>query len=142
MKLKKFDELNEKKFITNGDLKKEKVDDGKPYTRSQIEKIPYLYHATPMDNLFKMNDGIKAGPDGLVYFSDSYVHAVSFLMFRNERKLVVFKVDTSKLDKDKIEESFDHSFDFFHCRAFTYDGDVPNDAFKIEDCMTYDLNNL
>lgn len=111
--------------------------EGAPLSKVQIDKIPFFYHATDKSNYDDiLDDGIKVGVENVVYMSDSFEHAAIFLAFRG-KPIVAFKIDASKLDKKKIHESFDHSYEFFQCRAFVYEGDISNDAIDIENIMSY-----
>jgi hypothetical protein len=127
--------------ILTYELFESKEDDGTPYTRAQLNKIKYFYHATSKDNLGEiMNGGIKAGElEGLVYLADSSSNAARFMVMRGMKNIIVFKIDGTKLDRNKLEESFDHDFNFFKCRAYIYKGDIHKDAIIFKNIMQYNL---
>ena len=125
---------------TYHDFINEAKPEGYPLTKVEIGKIKYFYHATHKDNLYNiMDDGINTDKiEKVVYLADSFEHAAIFLAVRGMMgKIVVFKIDASKLDKKKLEESFDHSYGFFKCRAYIYAGEIPADAIDQEEIMTY-----
>lgn len=82
-----------------------------------------FYHATTSSNFNKIleDDCIKPqGFDKCIFFADNKESAAMFLAIRGEKLIFVFEVDSSNLDKSKIEESFDHNEAFFHCKAYMY----------------------
>lgn len=87
------------------------------------------YHATPSENLVSIiKDGcIKKGWLGVVYLTETAQDAVKFCAIRGQKFITVFEVE---VDESLIEESFDHSNEFFKCRAFTYAGDIPDSQIK------------
>ena len=91
-----------------------------------------LYHATSEEG-FKgiTKDGqINADCTGVVYFAETAKDATKFVAFRLfGQPIYVIEVAIPEEEQDKVEESFDHSFNFFQCRAWTYAGDVPSDWF-------------
>lgn len=85
------------------------------------------YHATPFENLESiMAQGIRKGCDGVVYLTERPEEAARFVAIRdcNWGKILVLGME---IEEDLIEESFDHSFAFFKCRAYMYKGDIPAD---------------
>lgn len=100
-------------------------------------KTKTYYHATEYENLYKcMRDGIKAGPDGLVYMCEKEEECVRFLFIRGVSHVVTFRIEVE--EPDKVIETFDHNFDFFQCRCFGFLGDIP--ASWIEPSSTYDFS--
>jgi hypothetical protein len=109
-------------------------------TPDQIAKIKYFYHATAKDNLSSvMTHGIHRDKiEKVIYLGDSFVNAAKFLAVRGMiGNIVVFKIKADKLDKSKLSESFDHSYEFFQCRAFIYEGDIPVGALDTRVVMSY-----
>lgn len=99
-----------------------------------------LYHATTEENLSSiLTKGIRQGLDGLIYLSDTFDHAARFLYFRTAKTIVVFEIDTTKLEKNKIKKSYDHSIDFFGCTAWTYSKKIPPEALTLN-IMKYDFS--
>lgn len=81
----------------------------------------YYYHATPYKNLGSiLINGIQTGADKLLYLCDAPSDAVKFVAIRGYDKVLVAEIPESKLDKKYFFESFDHSFEFFQCRAWAY----------------------
>lgn len=90
---------------------------------NDFKSIPYFYHATSQDGFYAiMKEGIKV-PYG-VYLADSYQNAAKFLVLRGVTPIYVVKISGKKLDKNLLEESFDHSESFFKCKAYVYNGDI------------------
>ena len=88
-----------------------------------------FYHATDYDNIGSiMNQGILASkPEGLVYLAETAEDAAKFLLVRGHCKIVSVKVEIPEELEHNISETFDHSYAFFKCRAFAYDGDITPD---------------
>lgn len=85
--------------------------------------MKHYYHATAPENLFSiLTEGIHKGTDGFVYLADSYENAAKFVAVRGcNTHILSIEV---LLDEKLVEESFDHSFMFFKCRAYTYSDDI------------------
>ena len=96
------------------------------------------YHATDYNNLGNiLVNGIHPGPDGLVYMCETETDALKFLYVRGYRELLVCEIKILKKDEINVMETFDHSFNFFKCRAFGYKGHI--DTSKITNYVKYDL---
>lgn len=77
-----------------------------------------FYHATSFENLCSiMDDGIKPGCDGIVYLCEKEIDAVKFPYTRLIRNILVCEVE---IEEDKVEETFDHSYLFYKCKAYGY----------------------
>lgn len=88
-----------------------------------------FYHATTQEAYFKIltSKKIKTGIDGLVYLGETAYDAAKFKVFdaiAHESNIFVFEVE---LDPADVVETFDHSFEFFHSRAFGCAHDIPID---------------
>ena len=80
------------------------------------------YHATPFSNLNSiLEKGIKVGIDGVVYLTEEPDEAVRFVAIRGFKKILVIEVE---VEEDMVEESFDHNFNFFKCKAFVYPNNI------------------
>lgn len=80
------------------------------------------YHATPMGNYDSICEkGIFKGWDGVVYLTEKPEEATRFLTVRGYREILVCEV---LVDECLVEESFDHSEEFFKCRAYMYPFDI------------------
>lgn len=80
------------------------------------------YHATPYENLASIVvDGIKSGMEGIVYLTKERDDALKFLVIRGCHDILTVEV---LIDSEKVEETFDHSLQFFKCKAFGYKGDI------------------
>lgn len=82
------------------------------------------YHATSEYAFNKIiKEGIKPGIDGVVYLADSKENALKFISFRliNE-PIYVLEVE---LNENEVEETFDHSYKFFKCKAYGYAKNIP-----------------
>ena len=87
-----------------------------------------FYHATPFENLVSiLDEGIHRGADGVVYLADNPKAAVKFVCLRCWDPILVVEVE---LDEAEVEESFDHSYEFFKERAWTYPKDIPRQELK------------
>lgn len=92
-----------------------------PLSKEEINKIKYFYHATTPDKFASiMQNGITLGTFGDIFLADSPENAAKFLIM-SEPHIYVFKIDASKLKKNKLKESFDHNSDIFDCRAYVYE---------------------
>lgn len=93
-----------------------------------------FYHATSMDNLSSiMENGLKPGSDGLVYLTKDPKEALRFLAIRGAKEALVVKVS---LSEERVMETFDHSYAFFKCRCFGYEGVIP--VSKIKNYLKYE----
>lgn len=81
------------------------------------------YHAATPETMRKIiADGIvKRGWDGCVYLCEKPKDAAKFVGIRGYKTADVIEVI---LPADKVKESFDHSFQFFQCKAFLYEEDI------------------
>ena len=78
------------------------------------------YHATTEKGFLGIIDDfcIKTGTDDIVYLADSDLNARKFIALRAVGEpLYVFEIEFPKKETAKIEETFDHSFQFFQCKA-------------------------
>lgn len=89
-----------------------------------------MYHASHQNNEDSiLETGIKTGCDGCVYLAEKPEEAARFLAVRGIKFIAVFEV---LVDKDKIEESFDHSKTFFKCNAYTIAENIlPQNILKV-----------
>lgn len=92
-----------------------------------------FYHATPYSNLLSiLSNGIKTGVDKVVYLAETKESALKFICIRCFDPILVIEIE---LDEDKVEESFDHSYQFFKEKAFVYPKDIP--AHKLGNMWRY-----
>lgn len=97
-----------------------------------------LYHATDYNNLIPiLEQGLKPGCDGVVYLAETPEDALKFVYLRGYKSIVTLQVKIHKKDEDKLEETFDHNYNFFKCKAFGYYGNIPPK--NIIPLMKYDL---
>ena len=86
------------------------------------------YHATSLDAWkgIETDQLLKTGCDGVVYLAETAQNAIQFVTLRllNE-PIIVIEVEVPDDKMSHIEESFDHSYAFFQCRAWTYDENIP-----------------
>jgi len=82
-----------------------------------------LYHGTAERNLISiLEEGIKPGPEGCVFLAETQFDALKFLALRCfDEDIIVFEVEVSE---EKVEETFDHSYSFFKCKAYGYFGKI------------------
>lgn len=74
------------------------------------------FHATDFKNIHNiMIKGLKPGCDGVVYLAETKEDALKFVAFRFYEKIVVIEVE---LEESEVEETFDHNYNFFQCKAF------------------------
>ena len=82
-----------------------------------------FYHATDYKNLQSILDkGIIPGCDGIVYLTELAEEALRFMVFRFHKEVLVLEIE---LEESDVEETFDHSYSFFKCKAFGYQGTIP-----------------
>lgn len=93
-----------------------------------------FYHATPYDNLWSiLINGLKTGVDGVVYLAETREAALKFICVRCFDPILVIEIE---LDETHVEESFDHSYEFFKEKAFVYSKSIPAD--KLGKMWKYD----
>lgn len=100
-----------------------------------------LWHATPYDKFLEIaqQGRINPGSDQVVYFTDTPGGSVRFIAFRGENRIVALPVKVAKLDKSKIQESFDHSIEFWKTRAWFYPDPVPMDKIDWDNIRLFEL---
>ena len=78
------------------------------------------YHAAIPETMEKIiADGVvKRGWDGCVYLCEKPQDAAKFVAIRGHDEVAVIEVI---LPANKVKESFDHSAQFFQCKAFMYE---------------------
>ena len=88
------------------------------------------YHATPFENVDSiMCKGILCGVDGVVYLTENKEDAARFLIVRGCKDILTVEV---VIDDKNVEETFDHSYQFFKCRAFGYGDNIkPSEIFNL-----------
>ena len=81
------------------------------------------YHAATPETMEKIiADGVvKRGWDGCVYLCEKPQDAAKFVAIRGHDEVAVIEVI---LPANKVKESFDHSVQFFQCKAFMYEEDI------------------
>lgn len=93
-----------------------------------------FYHATRRENLPNiLNEGIKMHCEG-IFLCEKPEDAVKFLVVRGIKDILVLEVNIRKNSK-KLIESFDHSYQFFKCRAFIYMDNIATS--DITKCTVY-----
>lgn len=96
----------------------------------------HLYHATSSENLTSiLENGLNPGPDGQVYLCERPNEAIRFIAYKGLESIAVFEV---VVPEEKVHETFDHSYEFFKCRAYGHLGPIPKE--KIIDCDLYGKN--
>jgi RNA:NAD 2'-phosphotransferase (TPT1/KptA family) len=91
-------------------------------------EIKKLYHSTLKKNLDSiLENGLKTGCDGVIYFADSVQNALKFPIIRGKKveDLIVIEIDTESIEKSKLDYSYDHSEAFFKCKAYIYPEVIP-----------------
>lgn len=84
-----------------------------------------FYHATSKENIASiLCNGLIAGNQGCVFMTENEDEAVRFLLLRQIPEIVTIKIKVYKEDYDKVQETFDHNYRFFKCKAFGYFGDI------------------
>lgn len=69
--------------------------------------------------------------DGCVYLAETPEDALKFMAFRlNVDAVAVFRIDATKLELACLNESTDHSEEFFKCKAYYYDMDIPKEFIR------------
>ena len=79
--------------------------------------ITKYYHATDYNNVGSiLLEGIKTSWDGVIYLCTSASDAAKFCAIHGIKHILVVEVE---LDDSEVKESFDHSEEFFKCKAYT-----------------------
>lgn len=98
----------------------------------------YMWHSTDMNNLLSiMNKGLlPMNAEKTVYLAETESDALKFSVLRGYDVTVTLKIKIYKRDEANVFETFDHSYDYFRCKAFGYDGVIP-----IENIIPYKYYN-
>ena len=97
----------------------------------------YYYHATSEKafNSILCDGQIKPGFDGLIYLAESKEDAYKFIAFRLFGEPIII-LELTIPDNKLLEETFDHSYAFFKCKAFGYPESINfsyvNNVYKYE----------
>lgn len=102
-----------------------------------------LYHATELSNLPSIKEeGLITNLEG-VFFAEHADLAAMFLSLRGIRNIVVLAVE---LDESDVQESFDHSEEWFKCilkkdscKCYIYNRNVHPEDISWDKCLTYNL---
>lgn len=94
------------------------------------------YHATATENLTSiLKDGIKRNNfENVVYLCERPEDAAKFLRVHLCPDFVVIPV---QVHEKYLEESFDHSYAFFQCRAWMYHKDIPVRNIDVDNIYQY-----
>ena len=109
-----------------------------------------LYHATTKENAMKIigSHCIRPGMDGLVYMADSPENAIKFQMPYHEVMasgngkftITVIPIRIKKADEAKVIETFDHNKEYFKCKSYGYEGEIPLEMLGNPTDYTYTVN--
>lgn len=103
------------------EIPEELVQERKTKGRKRMRK-KYYHAATPETMEKIIADGVvKRGWDGCVYLCEKPQDAAKFVAIRGHDEVAVIEVI---LPANKVKESFDHSVQFFQCKAFMYEEDI------------------
>ena len=72
-----------------------------------------------------------------ISYDQSFRCVKIYIYIRGIKEIAVFEVE---LKKKLVKESFDHSREFFQCKAYYYEDDIHDN--DITGLSTYDLNDL
>ena len=95
-----------------------------------------FYHATEHDPGILANildKGLLPGCDGIVYLAETKEDALKFVALRFYEETLVIEVE---LEESEVEETFDHNYSFFNCRAFGYASIIP--GYKMTNFWKYE----
>lgn len=97
-----------------------------------------FYHATTTENMEQIAETgiIRKSWDGFVYLCNDPIDACKFLIIRGLRKMCVIETE---LNEEEVKESFDHSQDFFGCRAYIHEGNIQFMGTEKVEEYTFDL---
>lgn len=86
------------------------------------------YHATDYKNLISiLGLGLTAeNIEKAVFLCKKPEDALKFPYLRGLRDILVIEVD---VPESKISESYDHSYEFWQCKAYMHDGPIPIEQF-------------
>lgn len=81
------------------------------------------YHAASKWTMYNIihSGVIRTGTLGDIYFCEKPEDAMKFVAIRGYEEVDVIEFE---LPEEKAKESFDHSFEFWKCRVFTYDKNI------------------
>ena len=98
-----------------------------------------LYHASLKSNdISILNEGILASIDGCVYCCEKPEDCLKFILIRQcgstPEPITIFAINAPD---ELVEETFDHSYNFFKCRCFGIYSDVPVEWIDLNKCLEY-----
>ena len=97
------------------------------------------YHATLEENAYSIvSDGeIKPSIEGIVYCCTSLEDSLKFVVLRaiKGQHIVIFKINVP--EGVEVEETFDHSEQFFQCKSYGICSKVPLEWIDLEGTMQY-----
>ena len=77
-----------------------------------------FYHATDYSNLGSiLVNGLKPGCDGVIYLCKRPEDCLKFAYVHGVKNVLMVELDLPSKD---VVETFDHSYEFFKCRAYGY----------------------
>lgn len=85
------------------------------------------YHGTTEENALSIikDKTIYTGYDKCVYLCSTPQDCIKFLSIRGVDSVYVFEVDIP--EHVSVQESFDHNENFFKCKAYYIDRNIPED---------------
>ena len=88
------------------------------------------YHATTMSNYLGIlhDKVIRPGYDHIVYMCEKPEDALKFTYIRGLKEIIVLTIDLP--DDFLVEETFDHSYEFFQCKSFGTLEPIPSKYIK------------
>ena len=101
-----------------------------------------LYHGTSFDKYLSILDDEKILPgcDGVVYCCESIGDVLKFMYFRPIDVVCIIPIVIS--DNTEVEETFDHSYQFFKCRCYGIRGKVSLDNTDIDNSIFIDMSKV
>lgn len=96
-----------------------------------------MYHATKLDNLDSiLSNGLKRNNcEHVIFLCEKPEDAAKFLLVQGIEQFVVIPVF---VHEKFLDESFDHSFQFFKCRCWMYHKDIPPRNIDEFEMLEYD----
>ena len=96
-----------------------------------------MYHATKLENLDAILEKglLRNKIENAIFLCEKPEHAARFLVVQGLSQFVIIPV---KVHERFLEESFDHSEEFFKCKAWTYSKDIAPRYIEADDILKYD----
>lgn len=100
------------------------------------------YHATTEENFKSImfeDEKIRTSIEGMVYVCEDPKDCLKFSILRNFNNQTLYTIGINVPDNIEVIETFDHNYNFFKCRCFGINSEVPIDWIDMKDIFMYNI---